>query len=325
MQSEEFLDIGRHCKEPSCNQLDFLPFSCPSCHEDFCADHWRPPAGHKCLKFDPAKADNRIPSCPLCSAPVSFPPGTDPNIAMDAHLSSSCPILNPSLASKPAAKPANECSARSCKTKMIVPIACDKCGLKHCPKHRFATDHACRALQAGGAAGKTGEKGGAGVKKAFGGLMSKAAAGSTRQPASSNLAGLAALRRAQQAKPTSRAPPSTAKPVATSAPLGSAANPLVLDSDGDDSDIQILSSKPAKGTGATGTGGGGKKALASVGIASKTDKRAMAEQESRRKALEARAKKGLLTETEKLQYATMQALAVKNGGKGKGGEGCQLC
>ncbi|KAJ8291742.1 AN1-type zinc finger protein 2A [Rhodotorula toruloides] len=323
MQSEEFLDIGRHCKEPSCNQLDFLPFSCPSCHEDFCADHWRPPAGHKCPKFDPAKADNRIPSCPLCSAPVSFPPGTDPNIAMDAHLSTACPILNPSLASKPAAKPANECSARGCKTKMIVPIACDKCGLKHCPKHRFSSDHGCRALQAGVANGKTGDKGGAGVKKAFGGLMSKAAA-STRQPASANLAGLAALRRAQQAKSTPRAPPSAAKSVATSAPLGSAANPLVLDSsDGDDSDVQILSSKPVKGPGSA-AGGGSKKALASVGIASKTDKRALAEQESRRKALEARAKKGLLTETEKLQYATMQALAVKNGGKSKGGEGCQL-
>ncbi|BGP35429.1 hypothetical protein JCM10296v2_007267 [Rhodotorula toruloides] len=321
MQSEEFLDIGRHCKEPSCNQLDFLPLSCPSCQQDFCADHWRPPAGHKCPKFDPAKADNRIPSCPLCSAPVSFPPGTDPNIAMDAHLSTSCPILNPSLAWKSAAKPASECSARGCKTKMIVPIACDKCGLKHCPKHRF--DHACRALQAGGAAGKTGEKGGAGVKKAFGGLMGKATA-SARPPASSNHAGLAALRRAQQAKSTPRAPSSTAKPVASTAPLGSAAISPVLDSDGDNSDVQILSSKPAKGAGPAPQGGGGKKALASVGIASKTDKRAMAEQESRRKALEARAKKGLLTETEKLQYATMQALAVKNGGKSKGGEGCQL-
>ncbi|BGP27711.1 zinc finger, AN1-type protein [Rhodotorula toruloides] len=323
MQSEAFLDIGRHCKEPSCNQLDFLPFSCPSCHENFCADHWRPPAGHKCPKYDPAKEDIRIRSCPLCSVPVSFPPGTDPNIVMDAHLSASCPILNPALASKPAAKPANECSARGCKTKMIVPIACDKCGMKHCPKHRFAADHACRGLQARGAGGKTAEKGGAGVQKVFGGLLSKATP-STGQPASSGLAGLAALRRAQQAKSTPRAPPSTTKPVTASAPLGSTANPLVLDSsDGDDSDIQILSSKPAKDA-VRSAGGGGKKALASVGIASKTDKRALAEQKSRRKALEARAKKGLLTETEKLQYATMQALAVKNAGTSKGGEGCQL-
>lgn len=236
-------------------------------------------------------AQNRIPSCPLCSAPVSFPPGTDPNIAMDTHLSTTCPILNPSLASKPAPKPPNECAARGCKTKMIFPIACDKCGLKHCPKHRFASDHACRGLQAGSANGKTGEKGSTGVKKVFGGLMNKATP-STRQPASSNLAGLAALRRAQQAKSTTRAPPSASapsEPVKASAPLGSAANPLVLDSDGYDSDVQIISSKPAKGGLPTG---GGKKALASVGIASKTDKRALAEQESRRKALEARAKKG---------------------------------
>ncbi|POY75377.1 hypothetical protein BMF94_1534 [Rhodotorula taiwanensis] len=335
MHSQEFLDIGRHCKEPSCNQLDFLPFKCPSCRLDFCSDHWRPPAGHKCSEYDETKADNRVPTCPLCSQPVSFPLTSDPNIAMDRHLSTACPVLLPELASSlssisssgrgPAPKRSpNECSARGCKTKMIVPIECDSCHRKFCPSHRWKTDHACESTGSGSSNGATGGSGGSG-KKAFGGLFARSN-GPAKQP---GLAGLAALRRAQHERSgPKKSGTSAAAAKSTSNPLvanGRTAPGLVPTTANDgDSDIEIVSYKPAPGAKAGGTdqpgksAQAGKKALASVGVASKTDKRARAEQESKRKALEVRAKKGLLTETEKVQYATLQALAQREGKNGEG-------
>ncbi|BGP20109.1 hypothetical protein JCM10213_002640 [Rhodosporidiobolus nylandii] len=325
MAEQAFLDIGRHCSEDSCRQLDFLPFKCPCCAKPFCGEHWRPPAGHSCPNYDPSLADNRIPSCPLCSAPIPFPPGTDPNLLMDAHLSSCCPTLHPHLAAAPKSKPANECRAPRCKTKMIVPIRCDKCRESFCPKHRFERDHACKGAETAAAA----SSGGAGVRKLFAGAKGLG-------KASSSMAGLAALRRAQQAaasksssasttqaaKPSPSTSSSSAatpsiKPSAKRAPLGTSTNPIVVSSD-DDSDVQIVStssSRPSKAGASSG-----KKALASVGVGGKVSKRALQEQESARKALEARAKKGLLTEDEKVRYATLQALSASH--RKSAGEGC---
>nr|5IJ4_A Chain A, CDC48-associated ubiquitin-like/zinc finger protein 1 [Saccharomyces cerevisiae S288C] len=31
------LDVGKHCAY--CRQLDFLPFHCSFCNEDFCSNH----------------------------------------------------------------------------------------------------------------------------------------------------------------------------------------------------------------------------------------------------------------------------------------------
>ncbi|GAA5821013.1 hypothetical protein JCM11251_001920 [Rhodosporidiobolus azoricus] len=338
-EDQAFLDIGRHCREPSCNRLDFLPFKCPCCKLEYCGEHWRPPSGHQCTEYDPVKADNRIPSCPLCSTPISFPSSTtDPNIPMDAHLSTSCPVLHPHLASAPKAKPANECAEKKCKTKMIQPIQCEKCGNKFCPKHRFERDHACAGAQSAAAAGSGGAEGGGGLKK-LGGLMGKGkAAHSTGQARQAGAAGLAALRRAQQAAMSSLGTaPSTSSasrpsavstaqssrsslpssssalakhppPEPSTASLGSSTNPLILSSD--DSDVEIVS-------GGRNPLAGAKKLAVQAGAGGKVSKRALQEQESARRALDARAKKGLLTESEKLQYATMQAMSAKNGGSGK--------
>ncbi|GAA6008286.1 hypothetical protein JCM10207_000072 [Rhodosporidiobolus poonsookiae] len=332
MADHAFLTLGQHCSEDSCRQLDFLPFKCPSCALPYCSEHWKPEGGHTCAKYNPELADNRIPSCPLCSTPVSFPLGTDPNIAMDTHLTAQCVVLNPHLASAPKPKPANECNAPRCKTKMIQPISCSKCRGRYCPTHRFERDHACKGAETVAAAG-TGGAGVSGAKKLFGGLK-----GSTSKP---GMAGLAALRRAQQAassaassslsssKPlfgasSQSSKPSTAasssasslKPAppasSASARLGTAANPIVLSSD-EDSDVQVVSAAPPRKVSMSG----GKKVLAQAGMGGKVNKRALQEQESARKALEARAKKGLLTEDEKVRYATLQALVAKSGGDKK--------
>ena len=209
---------------------------------------------------------NRIPSCPLCSAPITFKPGTDPNIPMDAHLSTACPILHPSLAKKKAPKPANVCASKGCKTKMIVPIRCTACGRNHCPQHRFEKDHACAGKPAPAVTGAGGRGKGA---------TPQAGTGKT------SLSGLAALRRAQT-KVAAKITPSTP------------ANTVIIISDSEpssDSDIEIISPRPAAGKTAN-TDNKGVKALASVGVGRKVDKRALAEQESQRRGLEARAKKG---------------------------------
>ncbi|KAI5479980.1 zinc finger, AN1-type protein [Pseudohyphozyma bogoriensis] len=289
MNRDEFLVLGKHCQEKSCNQLDFLPFNCPCCAQPFCAEHFRPTA-HACPKYDPAKADNRIPSCPLCSTPVSYPPNTDPNLAMDSHLSTSCPILNP-LAKKP--KPGSNgtmpiCDAKRCSTKLIAPIQCPDCQGRFCASHRWNKDHACpgKAVVAGG--------------KSVGG-GSGLAAGTKRSVASGH-AGLAALRRAQVS--ISKKAASSTNP----APIGSKANPIVIDSDSD-SDVQIVEPSASKtGSKASSTTGGKSKLGAALSLppVTKVDRRAQAERNSAKKALEARAKKGLLSEQEKVhQLRTM--------------------
>ncbi|XP_036682176.1 AN1-type zinc finger protein 2A isoform X8 [Balaenoptera musculus] len=43
----EFPDLGKHCSEKTCKQLDFLPLECDACKQDFCKDHFTY-AAHKC-------------------------------------------------------------------------------------------------------------------------------------------------------------------------------------------------------------------------------------------------------------------------------------
>ena len=43
------LDIGQHCSYASCQQLDFLPFTCDRCQKVFCKEH-RSPDSHNCTE-----------------------------------------------------------------------------------------------------------------------------------------------------------------------------------------------------------------------------------------------------------------------------------
>ncbi|KAL2765953.1 AN1-type zinc finger protein 2A isoform 2 [Daubentonia madagascariensis] len=43
----EFPDLGKHCSEKTCKQLDFLPLKCDACKQDFCKDHFTC-AAHRC-------------------------------------------------------------------------------------------------------------------------------------------------------------------------------------------------------------------------------------------------------------------------------------
>ncbi|GAA5853760.1 hypothetical protein JCM5353_006443 [Sporobolomyces roseus] len=336
---QAFLEIGRHCSEQSCRQLDFLPFKCPCCSLPFCSTHWRPPTGHLCSSYDPSLYDNRIPSCPLCSLPIPLPtPQTDPNIPMDSHFSLSCPTLHPHLA-KPK-KPSNECEVSKCKTKLIVKMECLECGGKYCTTHRYGKDHGCEERRERRRKEKEEERKKKKASSFLGGAMFGSKSTSTpiatgsrgrtkengnRPPPVVGQAGLAALRRAQQALSTSTSSSSVSKP--TPSTSSSATKPSNLNRGGNSasssssSDIEIVSFTPAssepKPTASSNTQ---PKSTASR----KDTKRAKEEEASARKALEVRYQKGILSESEKIRWAELRAKEhVQGSGEGKK-DGCNV-
>ncbi|GAA6013715.1 hypothetical protein JCM11491_005068 [Sporobolomyces phaffii] len=344
-KDQAFLEIGRHCSEQSCRQLDFLPFKCPSCSLPFCASHWRPPSGHSCPSYNPSQFDNRVPSCPLCSSPVpSASASADPNFAMDAHLERDCVVLHPERGSSTSKTRDNVCRASKCRTKLIVEMKCDRCGGKFCPTHRYATDHNCPGQGANGMQeqAEPGRKGFGAASSWFGKKASeptglkkaptprtKTTTFTTASPRDRldgmGQAGLAALRRAQQQAATHLHSATTSS---AAAPRTNAASSRQKPTGEDDSDssVEIISSKPtsppsSKPNPLPRPPPKGNPARAPAPPPPKTtkaaSKRAQAEQVSARKALDARYAKGLLSETEKLRYAEMRAEEAKTG-RGEG-------
>lgn len=257
-----------------------------------------------------------MPECPLCGAPISIAPGVDPNVPMDAHLTSSCPVLDPSTgfarggagssaassssslshgSSRPKKGP-DVCAFGKCSTRMIVPMRCAGCGRDFCTPHRFAADHACK--------GKTLSDARPAKARAWDGKLDVRFLNDPQKRAA-----LSAVKR-KLMPPTA---PDAAKP-AFRGSAGTRRDPIVLD---DAAPVPVkASSSDAKSM----------PHLPKLGLG-KVDRRAKAEEESRRRALEMRARKGcacrdrvlpraadevssdrLLTEQEKVQYATELAL-----------------
>ncbi|KAJ1911363.1 hypothetical protein IWQ60_010178 [Tieghemiomyces parasiticus] len=132
------LDVGRQCALPECRQLDFLPFRCQFCHEDYCESHWKV-TGHDCPQKEQVK-DVRVPVCPLCQKPVPVRRGDDPNLRVEQHIANNCADPGTSV-SAPAYRSA--CYYPACKAKVLVATRCAKCQEQFCLKHRFETDHKC--------------------------------------------------------------------------------------------------------------------------------------------------------------------------------------
>nr|XP_008532525.1 PREDICTED: AN1-type zinc finger protein 2A isoform X5 [Equus przewalskii] len=83
----EFPDLGKHCSEKTCNQLDFLPLKCDACKQDFCKDHFTYTA-HKCpYAF---KKDVQVPVCPLCNNPIPIKKGEIPDVVVGEHIDRDC-------------------------------------------------------------------------------------------------------------------------------------------------------------------------------------------------------------------------------------------
>ncbi|SCV68234.1 BQ2448_355 [Microbotryum intermedium] len=296
MNRDEFLTIGTHCSEASCNQLDFLPFRCPSCSLAYCSEHWRPPNGHTCPRYDARAHDNIIPSCPVCSQPVPHPFSTSSDEAVSTHLESgqcrAMPSHDPSGRPKTPPKTENMCDERKCRTKMVVPIMCETCRKRFCAKHRWGKDHDCPGNV------------GAGPNRSRNGTRNAMMSGVVGASG-----GLNVLRRAQEALATATS--STSNGASTNRPIAKP-NPGATSTQAAPP-VGIQTKEGAKTK---------HKIMNNLGVPTKIDKRAMAEQQSALKGLEARAKKGLLSEDEKVQYATMQAMYAQKSGVGK--DGCRV-
>ncbi|KAM4708776.1 AN1-type zinc finger protein 2A-like isoform 1-T2 [Discoglossus pictus] len=134
----EFPDLGKHCSESTCKQLDFLPLKCDACEQIFCKDHITYVL-HKCNSA--YKKDVQVPVCPLCNIPIPIKRGQTPDIVVGEHIDRDCK-------SDPAQQKrkifTNKCAKPGCRQKELIKVICDDCHGNFCLKHRHSLDHDCK-------------------------------------------------------------------------------------------------------------------------------------------------------------------------------------
>ncbi|KAF8558250.1 hypothetical protein OG21DRAFT_1433429 [Imleria badia] len=135
----QLLSVGQQCSEASCLLVEFLPFKCQHCSQSFCGEHFLV-AAHRCPQYDESKHNRVAPSCPLCNTPVAIPPGEDPNIRMERHISTECSVMT-GKSGRTRSQPL--CARSKCGKVLYAPIACNACKKQYCPQHRFPKDHSC--------------------------------------------------------------------------------------------------------------------------------------------------------------------------------------
>ncbi|MEW5298137.1 MAG: hypothetical protein WDW36_001290 [Sanguina aurantia] len=139
----DLLTLGEHCSHASCNQNDFLPFTCDCCKRTFCLEH-RTYTSHSCTAAE--GRSTTIIVCPLCAKAVKLPPGADVHAVFEAHTrQGGCDPANYDRVHK---RP--KCPAAGCKEKLGFSntYECRACLTKVCLKHRHGGDHGCAAIQA---------------------------------------------------------------------------------------------------------------------------------------------------------------------------------
>jgi AN1-type zinc finger protein 2 len=122
--------LGARCALASCRAIDYLPITCASCAQPFCAEH-ATVAAHSCKL---AAQQVQVPTCPICQRAVPTPAGGDPNDAMARHIDTGCP-------SRPRVNAV--CDKAGCKVRDIAPVVCRACRGTFCMSHRLEIDHAC--------------------------------------------------------------------------------------------------------------------------------------------------------------------------------------
>ncbi|XP_044289550.1 AN1-type zinc finger protein 2A [Varanus komodoensis] len=134
----EFPDLGKHCSEKTCKQLDFLPLKCNACEEVFCKNHIAYNR-HKCA-FAYTK-DVQVPICPLCNSPIPVRKGESPDAVVGVHMDRDC--KRDSVLQKPKIF-VNRCFQPGCKKKEMMQLVCDQCHQNFCLQHRHPLDHVCQ-------------------------------------------------------------------------------------------------------------------------------------------------------------------------------------
>lgn len=135
----EFGHIGKHCSEPSCRTLDFLPFTCSGCGNVYCLDH-RTAKAHNC-SHKITEDERKLHTCPLCDTPLTILKDQDINEIVELHIQRGC------KSEQEERRASKKCSVKGCKTIELVPIVCQGCQKQFCLKHRFDVEHNCPRLQ----------------------------------------------------------------------------------------------------------------------------------------------------------------------------------
>lgn len=137
MGTPQFPDLGKHCSVDDCKLIDFLPFTCDSCHRVFCLEH-RSYGKHHCPNTD--RKNVTVVICPLCAKGVRLIPDEDANITWESHVNTECDPSNYDEATKK-----RKCPVPGCREALTFSntIRCRDCAIDHCLKHRFGPDHKC--------------------------------------------------------------------------------------------------------------------------------------------------------------------------------------
>ncbi|GAM18087.1 hypothetical protein SAMD00019534_012620 [Acytostelium subglobosum LB1] len=130
----EFPQLGAHCNIKFCNQLDYLPFQCDSCHLKFCLEH-KSPQSHQCKHYVPK--ERRTQPCPVCSELLVIGKDDNTDEIVANHLEKQC---GKAVTKKPLSF---ACKFKGCKNKEFVSVLCEHCKDNYCFKHRFPTSHKC--------------------------------------------------------------------------------------------------------------------------------------------------------------------------------------
>ncbi|KAJ8749867.1 hypothetical protein K2173_013782 [Erythroxylum novogranatense] len=140
--TEAFPDLGMHCQQFECHQLDFLPFTCDGCQKVFCLEH-RSYKSHDCSKPDPKS--RKVVVCEICSTSIETTGQVVGNekVILEKHIKSG--ECDPRKKKKPT------CAVRRCKEILTFSntCTCKSCDLKVCLKHRFPADHSCKQVVTG--------------------------------------------------------------------------------------------------------------------------------------------------------------------------------
>ncbi|XP_020595467.1 zinc finger AN1 domain-containing stress-associated protein 12-like [Phalaenopsis equestris] len=132
--TEAFPDLGEHCQYHDCNQLDFVAVVLPGARTELIDRTYR---SHVCSKAD---HNSRIVAvCELCSASIEKQADEEDEDILSHHKKSG--TCDPSKKKKPR-YPVLRC--REVLT-LSNSSTCKVCNLKVCIRHRFPSDHSCRA------------------------------------------------------------------------------------------------------------------------------------------------------------------------------------
>ena len=128
-------EVGSYCEVSSCQQRDFLPFTCDLCSKKVCLSH-KSYVAHSCAGS--AAKDMTSMDCPVCNRSIKFSRADAPDEVWARHYATACQ-QQPQNAVSP-----GKCIICSTILGISNTFHCTKCRLDVCLAHRLPEDHSCR-------------------------------------------------------------------------------------------------------------------------------------------------------------------------------------